>query len=283
VKVGNAKAEKRKRRDRRVGDALLDWGIPVAAAALAAVAPFVFEMVPREDGAWLTSPLTYVVVGLVLGSLACTATSAIRTYRARERERGNLTKFSNSMSDTISILRELVDSDRTGQDRTRFFESMVREAKSLIPLANPRICVYELDSMEDESGAIDFLKFVAAGGRPDLPRRNFKPDAAHGRTAIDAAKGTSHKCVDNPKAFGEKVSRGVEAQWESFIIVPLRSDRSPWGMLTIDTTVPTRFTQEHIAVALVLARFMELGLKDVKEAADDPHPEVSEAFRRLRE
>lgn len=278
-----AKLEKRKRRDRRVSDALFDWGMPVAAAALAAVAPLVLEMIPRDDGAWLTSPLTLVLAVLVVGSLGCTAASAIRTYKARERERGSLTKFSNSMGDTISILRELVDSDRSRQDRTRFFESMVREAKSLIPLANPRICVYELDSMEEESGAIDFLKFVAAGGRPDLPRRSFKPDTAHGQNAIDAAKGTSHKSVDNPKDFGDKISRGVEAQWESFIIVPLRSDRSPWGMLTIDTTVPTRFTQEHIAVALVLARFMELGLEDVKEAADDPHPEVTEAVRRLRE
>lgn len=273
---------KRLNRGQRRGAAFVDWALPLTVSGVAVGATFSFELVPRTGLEWLTSPFTWLALLLIIISLALSGWSGKRSSKARRQQSASLTRFSHSLADTISVLRSLTEDGSSYLAKRRFFESMVREGKSLMPIEAPRICVYELDSMEVDSGPSQFLKLTAFGGRSDRPRNEFTAENEHGRVAIEAARSASHKCVDSVDGAGKDIQRHPDAVWESFMIVPLRSNQQPWGMLTIDTTKRTRFTTEHIAVAQLLARFIELGLADVEEAANDTAPEVAEVQNLLR-
>jgi GAF domain-containing protein len=261
-------------------DPILDWVLPLAAVFLAAALPIVFDATPATWPEKFKDPWIYVFGGLGVSTVVLTILQAVLSQTHRSSAQRGLSHFSHALGDTVAAVRELVESDGTHVDRQRFLESMASEAKSLVPLDTPRICVYVLEAPDDEDGH-DYLKYVTHKGRIDQPRPLFLPTDNHGQDAIAVAKGNTHRCVDDSNKLSAgpiHVQRDADAMWRSFIIMPLRANNKPWGALMIDTVKQTHFTQDQIAVCQAVARFIELGLRRVEEASDDTGPEVLAAI-----
>lgn len=149
------------------------------------------------------------------------------------------------------------------------------------------MCVYELDADESQHSdgdgryAGEFLRLVGHGGRSDPPRSTFTNADDHGKAALSNTKSRVPRCVEKPESAGFSVERDPDALWHSFILVPLHVDGKPRGMVTIDTPERTAFTDDHVAVAMTLARFIEIGMKNLSAAADETASEVRAAIDRL--
>ena len=271
---------KSKNRDQHPLDPILDWALPVAAVVLAAALPIVFEATPNEWPKKFADPWIYVFFGLALATGVLTIFQGVLAQRRRNATQTGLSQFSHALGDTVAAVRTLVESEGTHRDRQRFLEAMASEAKALVPLETPRICVYVLEAPDDEDSH-DYLKYVTHKGRTDPPRTEFLPDVPHGRAAIAVAKGNTHRCIDDWRKNDSTLSpidRDPDALWRSFIIMPIRASGKPWGALMIDTVRLTRFTNDQIAICQAVARFIELGLQRVEEASDDTRPEVAAAM-----
>ncbi len=204
------------------------------------------------------------------------------TRRVDSARAVSLETFNHALGDTIQAFSQLVDSARTGVDRDHYLHAIVKEAKSLLPLESPRVCVYLLEGREGEE-ATEYLKYAAHAGRNDNPRSEFSPGTPHGDAAISVARGTTDRLVDDIHKRGQPIECGENAIYRSFMQVPLSRGPRPWGILTVDTTRKTRFTDEHRSVARTIARFIELANDKVAEAADDVQPEMREAQQQLEE
>ena len=282
VGAGKQRDERRlrsKNRDQHPLDPFLDYALPSAAVVLAAALPIVFEATPAEWPDKFADPWVYVFVAAAIGTVVLTIVQGVLAQRRRSATQAGLSHFSHALGDTVAAVRTLVESEGTHADRQRFLEAMASEAKSLVPLETPRICVYVLEA-PDEEDSHDYLKYVTHKGRTDPPRTEFLPDQAHGSAAIAVAKGNTHRCIDDWRKSDSTLSpidRDPDALWRSFIIMPIRASGNPWGALMIDTIRLTRFTNDQIAICQAVARFIELGLERVEEASDDTGPEVAAA------
>lgn len=263
---------------------MFGWLLPIAAVILAALSPVLWDLTPgTEFEDRVGEPLFWFFVAVVCLAVIVTIIQGVQSMKRAAAVRHGLTSFNHSLGDTVRSLEVLLDSDRGHRARRAFFKSMVSESKSLIALEHPRVCVYELDGREGDRGTEFYLRLAEAGGRTDPPRGSFDANTKHGRAAIKVAMGTLHKCVDDPRPGKApiEVDRDPDALWQSFMMVPLRVNNQPRGLLTIDTTKQTSFTSDHIAVALTIKSFIEIGMKDVAEAAENTQPEVTEALRKL--
>lgn len=270
-------------RDRGPGDWVSEWAVPVLAVITAGAAPILWDLAPEH--ARTTSPYFYLF--LLCSALAVVSVIAQGTLGSRKSVaiRKSVADYNHKLTDTIRALQRLIQSNNDDNARRAFFDSIVSEAKSLMPLEAARICVYDLEAIdtgEDEEQQL-YLRLASHGGRGDLPRTEFTSETPHGEAAIAVATGTALKCVDDPSKEGDSIHREPNALWESFLAVPIRSGSRPLGMVTIDTTRKTQFTSDHQAVALTIGKFIELGLSSVAEAAADPKPELSDLLVKLGE
>ncbi|WP_217615946.1 GAF domain-containing protein [Cellulomonas sp. GbtcB1] len=275
-----------KGRDSVRGEWVFQWLLPVLAGGLAAGAPILWDLASEDTEGQFDSPWFYLFVIATLGALTLTIVQGVLSTRRASAVRRALSDFNHSLGDTILALGRLPDARNGVSARDAFVETVIREAKSIMPLPSPRVCVYELDSNDDaegngNAGPVEFLRLIKSGGRNDPPRNLFTVDDEHGRAAIANAKGNLPRCVEKPKKSRFQVQRDPEALWESFVLVPLKVDGRPRGMVTIDTTAKTTFTSDHVAVAMTIARFIEIGMKSLFDAAEETAPEVRTALAQL--
>lgn len=272
-----------KKRDGQPFQWIYTWVIPAGAVVAAAFVPVLWDLEPVER--WqdrLTSVPSVASAILLLVALLLTFVQGLHSVREHKRIQGTLETFNHALGDTVRALGYLIDSTKGPDDRQAFFRSMVAEAKAVVPLSSPRVCVYELEAGESETDSKDYLRLTAFGGRLDPPRNSFASDTAWGQDAIDVARGTATRCVDDHRHSHIEVQRDPDALWHSFMMVPLHVDNVPRGLLTIDTTKKTRFSLEQIAVARTVGKFIEMGMKGVYDAAQDTRPEVREVLQILQ-
>lgn len=263
---------------------LYAWVLPVLAILAAAFVPVLWDLEPIANlEQRLKSLPSLASAVLLLVAVALTVVQGVHSTKESRRIRGTLETFNHALGDTVRALGYLIDSDKGPLDREAFFRSMVSEAKAVIPLESPRVCVYELEAADEESGEEDFLRLTTFGGRLDPPRSRFEGNTEHGQAAIQVAKGTVLKCVDDHRKAPIQVDRDPDAVWHSFMMVPLHVDGYPRGLLTIDTTKATTFSLEQMAVARTVGRFIEIGMKGVSEAARMTDPEVRSVRSQLSE
>ncbi|UFU03420.1 GAF domain-containing protein [Ruania suaedae] len=227
---------------------------------------------------------TYFALFLLfgLGALALTIWQGLTSSNRSKRERQGLADFNHNLSDTLRAVEKLIDSEKGANDRADFFNSVISQAKALMPLASPRICVYDLEGADKGQSSAVYLRLAEYGGRADPPRSEFTNDEDWGRAAIAAAQGSTIWCVDDPAREGRRVQRNDEAMWKSFLAVPLRFDGTSRGLVTIDTARKTTFTNDHKAVASTIAMFLTFGMRNVAEAAADVRPEMRSLERDAR-
>ncbi|OUE23617.1 GAF domain-containing protein [Clavibacter michiganensis] len=227
--------------------------------------------------------LTLGIIGTFGGIGLGIAVQASSKRNETKRAKG-ITLFNDSLSSIHSALSTLLKSKRGNEERKVFFDAIVHGADKLFSLEGVRVCIYELDSRESEDGPVgddEYLRLVGKGGRADLARESFENTSPHGKSAINAAKGTGAICVHDPDNSDHVVKREPNASWKSFFLIPLRGSGSSRGMLTIDTRGRTRFTAEDVAVGQTVARLVVLGMEELVEAATETRPEVTRAVSDL--
>jgi transcriptional regulator with GAF, ATPase, and Fis domain len=281
-------------RDKVRGEWLLSWLYPVLAALLAFVVPIVWDAAMQSDRGPFASPLGYIALVLLLAAVALAIVQG-STATANIRERRNqLRDYNHRLVDTIRVLGDLPDAANGAKARRDFLETVTREAKSIMALDGQRICVYELDSADRHSAERDsapdagdeedeFLRLIAFAGRADHPRERFTADTPYGADAIANAMGNTARCYDKAEKPSFNVDRDPDSPWQSFLAVPLHVDHKPRGLMTIDTTLSMKFTSDHIAIAMTIGRFIEIGLKSSYAAAVETAPEVQNVQARLAE
>lgn len=260
-------------REKVPGEKRLAWGYPVAAGILWFAAPLSWEAAQDNvNGVW-ASPWAWAAGAALLAAALVTYKQGTSALSALRDSRGRITDFNYSLVDTIKALGELPDKGGP-EARKQFFDTVIREAKSIMKLEGQRVCVYELDSADGDAGEGDrLLRLVDHGGRPDYPREEFTSADEHGRAAIANATANVTQCYDSlEKPF--VVSKHPRAPWKSFIVVPLHVDKKPRGMMTIDTTKDMCFTSDHIAVATTIGCLIEIGLKSSYSAAVETSMDV---------
>lgn len=270
-------------RDRDPFQWLYAWVLPVLALAAGAWGPLLIESASDTWKDRVQEPPFWAGVAILAFAICVTVWLGIHTTQSAKRARGTLTAFNDALGDTIRSLGRLLGSDKTAAAQEQFFRDMVAEAKSLVPLPSPRICVYLLDAHEAEDGPEEFLRLVATGGRSDPPRQVFEDASEHGKSTIAVTQARVLRCVDdhgNPPS-DIILQRDPNSLWKAFMMVPLHVNGEPRGLLCIDTPEQMRFTREHMAVAQTIGSFIELGMQDVAGAAADTAPEVREVLGRL--
>lgn len=250
--------------------------LPLLASSAAATAPFIWSLGPAGTSAHFSHHWSGgATVALAFASLGLLAGQGIWTLAVDSARTRTLENFNNALGDTIQAFSELVDSNMQTRDRHAFLHTIVKEAKSLLPLESARVCLYLLEARDEERGAEVHLEYFFHAGRNDHPRMRFQPDQPASRAAIETAKGTTDRLVTDIRRPSAHVQCDPNVVYRSFMQVPLRAGGEPWGLLTIDTPTRTRFTSEHRAVARTIARFVEIANDRVAAAARDFSPELS--------
>lgn len=235
---------------------------------------------------WLAGALLVVGIITMLAGAAIVAHLQYLSNRDARKSAADLTKYNDALSSLHKAVGRLLDSDLSDSDRREFFRSVVVTASHLFPLEGVRVCVYELDTADDdpEKDKDDqtALNYVDSGGRHDEPRKKFTNDSEHGRRAIETAQGTQYRCVDSV-ADRDDVDRPPGSTWQSFMQVPLQLNGKALGLLSVDCRERVSFTKDHVTIARTAAALIVLGMNEVKRAADDPKPELAETLARLKE
>lgn len=256
------------------------WVGPTCAGALVTTGPAVasYCLAKLSDGwtagVWLTSAVVATLLGLGLG--AYLQNRIVRTVNSAGASR---TEFIDALSSLHAAMATLLQSDQREPDRKEFYRSVVNSTSSLFGLKGVRICVYELDSA-DENANEPVLRFVAHGGRSEEPRECFTNDTDHGRAAIEIALNSQHRVVNRSTGF-KNVERRPGSEWQAFMQVPLRLNGKALGLLSIDTRDDVVFTYDHVAVARTAASFIVAGMMVVKQAAEDTRPELKDVMEQL--
>lgn len=267
---------------------LFDWIVPIVTLALGVAAPIIWDGALSGKTDWYKSPWALLFGAVVIAAAVLTFVQGAHSTRRDVAERQGLAKFNSCLTDTIKAFADLVDSKHGNQARDAFLDRVVSDTKSVMPLLEPRICVYELEGRDEsepgqDSPDVRGLTLVTYGGRGDRPRPTFTSDTKHGAAAIQNALGYRPKYVDNPADAGFAVDTSDEPMWKSFIAVPLEVGGEPRGLMTIDTKKQTRFTDDHMAIAMTIARLIEIGMAKVEVRAQRRAPNVASVLTSLGE
>lgn len=259
---------------------------------LLAAGPVVFSIaygqIADENGneGWGAGLLLAAGVASTLGGAILVARLQHRSNRAARQSAMDLTKYNDALSGLHKAVGRLLNSDSSEQARREFFRAVVGSASQLFPLEGVRVCVYELDSADDNPDKDQddqaALKYVDSGGRHDEPRKEFTSDSDHGRKAIETAQGTQHRCVVSAEGMSD-VDRPAGSMWRSFMQVPLRLNGQALGLLSVDCRDKVKFTKDHVTIAHAAAALIVLGMNGVKLAADDFKPELDKTMARIEE
>jgi transcriptional regulator with GAF, ATPase, and Fis domain len=273
-------------RDKLRGEWILSWLYPVLAAVMAFIAPLLWDAALDDPDGVGASPYLYVGIVLGVGAVVLTVVQGAAATASIRASRRQISDFNHKLVDTIKVLGDLPEAENGPKARRDFLHAVTREAKSIMDLPGQRICVYELDSADDEQSSGDdqgarFLRLIAYAGRADQPRERFTTEDQHGADAIANAMSNTAQCYDRAEKPSFVVNRDPNAPWRSFIAVPLHVDHRPRGLMTIDTTLAMKFTSDHIATAMTIGRFIEIGLKSSYSAAVETAPEVRDVKARL--
>lgn len=206
----------------------------------------------------------------------------------------NLTAFNDTHAAMSKAISDLVRSRQQAADVGRFFSATVLSAPSLMPTEGFRICIYRIDSSEQENEEgnpkalfkpTQILTRVDYGGRADAPRASFSEETLYGKRLIEVAQGTSPWVVSDPEStkYRDIIDRKDGSSWRSFIAVPLKFNDVPRGVITIDTRDRITFTQEHISIGWTISDYITLGMDLGKSGARDPGPELATITRIIRQ
>jgi hypothetical protein len=274
---------------RRPGiDHLWGWGIPALGSLVTSAGSiFLGFALSLDDSSYHDKGLQlFGWAALGLGGLGCIAVAQYMSLRNRSRETASLQRFNDELGGLYRAFGELARSRKRRQQRDEFFKAAVRQGHALLPLTGARVCVYILDSNDDETGT-PYLKLVDFAGRADQPRAEFSPDTVHGKALIDAAIAMEQITVSRRETSPVPLDYSDGSVWRSFFVVPLVDfNHSSRGVLCVDTRERTQFTEVEVAIARNLASLIVIGLGELYDAAVDTQPEVSELLRtleRLRE
>lgn len=268
------------------------WGGMTLGGLLLAAGPVVFSIAygqitdEHARGGWAAGLLLATGVASTLGGAILVARLQHLSNKAARQSAMDLTKYNDALSGLHKAVGRLLNSDSSEQARREFFHSVVGSTSRLFPLEGVRVCVYELDSADDNPDKDEAdqaaLKYVDSGGRHDEPRKEFTNDSEHGRKAIETAQGTQHRCVVSAEGMPD-VDRPTGSSWQSFMQVPLRLNGKALGLLSVDCRDRVEFTKDHVTIAHAAAALIVLGMNGVKLAAADFKPELDETMARIEE
>ncbi|WP_156784907.1 GAF domain-containing protein [Microbacterium sp. BH-3-3-3] len=263
---------------------IADVVVPVVAAAMALVSGVLIEISPLDEG-WDSLKRVETIVALVssVATAVVTGVAAKRSLSTRKDARGAISSFSNSLTGAADAVDGLMKSERTLADRDRFIDAMLLQATSLMPISQCRATLYSLEEAENDGSVDDFyLKIVGRSkGRPDKARAQFQPDTEHGAAIISIVRNGQSRFVSDHRNCDFPVERDKEAMWRSFCVVPVGTPGRVWGALFLDADKKTEFTSDKKAVAMSIARFVEIGIELLASAAADVQPEFDEARKQL--
>lgn len=145
------------------GEWMTTWLLPVVAGLTAAAAPIFWEFssvaadLPtlasgtarngngpdstHDPKLRFSSPWFYLFVLATLTAISLTVLQGALSTRRTRKVRRALSDFNHSLGDTILALGRLPDARNGSEARDAFFDTVVREAKAIMPVPSPRVCV----------------------------------------------------------------------------------------------------------------------------------------------
>lgn len=262
---------------------IADVVVPVVTALVAIATTVLWELAPTDLGwAALGRGETLLAIVAALATLVLTFVTGKRALSTRAEARQALSAFSNSLSGTADAVASLMKSERNLTDCHRFVDSMLREAKDLMPVSQCRATLYSLEEDEQAEGGGQYLERVGRSkGRSDQARVEFRPDTAHGQAVIRVVMDGKPRFIANHRLREFEIDRDKEAIWRAFCVVPIATADGVWGALFLDSDKITLFSREKKHIALAIARFLEIGIELLDSAARDLVPERDQAISQL--
>lgn len=282
------------------------WGAASLSGFLIVAAPILidFSLSQDDDTTWTYLGFAAGTVALITG-IGLTVWNQIKNQSiiksVESRRAKSLVDFTDALASMNKALSDLIKSRQDRQDFETYFKLCVATAPRLMSRHGFRVCIYEYDRnelphesdllpqgmpMDDEIAALgdvprETLKRVDYDGRADAPRKSFDDRTEHGRRLVELAKGTSVWIVEDPEAFGQSVDRPVGRTWRSFLAVPLKFDKTPLGVVTLDSRQPETFTQEDVSIAWAISEYATLGMRLRVSGSLDTKPELKSLFETI--
>lgn len=216
------------------------------------------------------------LVGLASALYAQRRSNMAVTDLERNRTQ-SVTRFTDELGSTLDVLVEYSLSDGQRDASDKLILDVLREGRRLFAHEGVRLCLYMLEEELVEGGDEGRHGLVLRDydGRRDAPRDSFL-EGPHSASLIEIARGNRAVAVvdpDNPPA-GIVVDHSEHSGWQSYLAVPVMSNRSHLGILLIDTRDRVDFGDQDKSIGWTIARLIAHGLRATERQALETRDEV---------